>query len=223
MAFGINGPGKWNKPHLNQGPLCVKQTNQKGHLWLAEVRQCLEKNAGVLTFRSHGNPLCAMQEAVSSHLPYPENLICLVEAYLEPGFARKIPPVSPRVDILPQKARCCLWAAATHNHRCPFRGNRWLHQVNQGHRFFEQNNQKGHLYSQCSLRAPTSIPSDIRPPCPRSSRLPRSPPRRCRPTSRPASAGRPALGAETGTDSEPSAQIMLHPGKKQKHTFLSGI
>ena len=26
--FGkIDGPGKWNKPHLNQGPLCFKQTN----------------------------------------------------------------------------------------------------------------------------------------------------------------------------------------------------
>ena len=31
--FGkIDGPGKWNKPHLNQGPLCLLQTNQKGHL-----------------------------------------------------------------------------------------------------------------------------------------------------------------------------------------------
>ena len=31
--FGkIDGPGKWNKPQLNQGPLIFKQTNQKGHL-----------------------------------------------------------------------------------------------------------------------------------------------------------------------------------------------
>ena len=28
----INNPGKWNKPHLNQGPLSFKQTNQTGHL-----------------------------------------------------------------------------------------------------------------------------------------------------------------------------------------------
>ena len=25
-------PGKWDKPHLNQGPLLFKQTNQEGHL-----------------------------------------------------------------------------------------------------------------------------------------------------------------------------------------------
>ena len=29
----MDGPGKWNNPHLNQGPLLFKQTNQKGHLW----------------------------------------------------------------------------------------------------------------------------------------------------------------------------------------------
>ena len=29
----IDNPGKWNKPHLNQGPLFFEQTNQKGHLW----------------------------------------------------------------------------------------------------------------------------------------------------------------------------------------------
>ena len=28
-----NGPGKWNEPHLYQGPTCFKQANQKGHLW----------------------------------------------------------------------------------------------------------------------------------------------------------------------------------------------
>ena len=28
------GPGKWNKPQLNQGPLFFKQTNQKGRLCL---------------------------------------------------------------------------------------------------------------------------------------------------------------------------------------------
>ena len=27
-----DGPGEWNKPHLNQGLLFFKQTNQKGHL-----------------------------------------------------------------------------------------------------------------------------------------------------------------------------------------------
>ena len=30
--FGkIDGPGTWNKPHLNQGPLFFKLTKQKGH------------------------------------------------------------------------------------------------------------------------------------------------------------------------------------------------
>ena len=39
--FGqIDGPGKWNKPHLNQGPLFFRQTNQKGHLWRQGASSC---------------------------------------------------------------------------------------------------------------------------------------------------------------------------------------
>ena len=39
--FGkIDGPGKWNKPHLNQGPLSFKQTIQKGHLWFQVAMGC---------------------------------------------------------------------------------------------------------------------------------------------------------------------------------------
>ena len=42
--FGkMDGSGKWNKPHLNQGPLFFKQTNQKGHLlWMDKILHHLE-------------------------------------------------------------------------------------------------------------------------------------------------------------------------------------